>query len=1179
MEPGRPAGPGAAGRSGAGRARELVPRPLMDRVAAGEEGGEVAATAVFVDLAGFTTTADQLARHGDHGAEVLAEMMASVFGPLVDAVYDWDGYVTGFSGDAIMAVFEGAPAHAVTAARLIATSVSGAGEHHSPYGTFAISGRVGVGTGTIRWRMRTSPDGRRAVYWVHGDATAAAVAAEDRAETGTLVLDEGLRGLSDADPAQPAPAAVDHSDPHPLAHLLHPPEILDTTDQFRPVVVAFVSVADAARLDSVIEDLFALQDRFGGRFSVEVADKGAVLMLVWGAPVAFEGDVERALELLLELHDRHPGLLRSGVSHGVAFAGFAGSPRREEYTVYGSQVNVAARLMAGAAVDEIRVTSAVMARSGAEMRARPLGVHQLKGIADPVAVFAIDPTGDRRPQVPHVRAVVGRGREMAVLHQALDPLAEGHAAGTMVVVGDAGVGKSHLVAATAAGSGATWLSGRSDPVWRRALGPLAWAVSRHLGLSRRAPRSTNAARLDAFLAERTELGAYRPFLAALVEVVDPGPAYEAVEPAERFRGIQAACVALMADLARSGPTVLLLEDLHWADPETLAFVADLPDRLGDVPFAVVATSRAAGILAGALEVVIDPLGDADVEAFAAEVLSEPVAPTTAAWLAERTGGNPFFVEQILLHLQEQDNLAPGAEGLVVVGGDDLPPTVGDVVVARLDALPPEVRHAVQTASVVGAELDMDVLEHVLQGPADEVCAAAAERGVWNLDGNRRIRFQHSLVRDAAYETLLTVDRTALHARTADAIAAVFEDSLEPHRRRLAHHHWHGGRPFQAARDGVAAARYALGLGAYREAVAVAEEGLERVPAVTDPERSELMLSLLLALGAGRIVTDGQSAPATREAYERAAALSEDMPEGRERFQALFGLRTFHQFAGNAGESRRLAEQCLGIASLLGEPDLLVQAHLMMGNTLFWAGELVAAAFHLDEVQRLAALDRHAAQVSGFAQNPRFTAVVPAVFCAWLRYDPAGAAAMVADAGRDAAELGHGFSDALVLQAAGFLHVLEDRPTEALSAGDALAALARAEEFPIYVAIAAVVQGWARARLGEVDAGLGLMQETIETLRARGVVIAQTLLGLLLTDGALRAGRRQLGRTAADAAIAAADATGERAWLAELLRLQAELADDPIDAAELRARSLETARAQGAEAIVKRVNADIARETA
>lgn len=1149
---------------------ELVPRFLLDRIAAGQEQGAVEASALYIDIAGFTPMTAALSRHGSHGAEIVADILDRAWNPIVAAVHAECGVIATSAGDSLTALFPG-PGHQARGTRAgdaIATAVASPREHPTPYGTFTVAAKLGLGSGSAAWEVVRSRDKRRATYLFCGTAIERAVAAEMGACAGQLIVDPSASAASPTTPAPTEPlkptgsaATQGRVSARPMAAPFVTPALLDWDGpgEFRSIIPVFVSFP-VEHLHAIVDDVFTLQDRFGGLLRlVEVGDKGYVLMIVWGAPIGFEGDAERAVRLANELRRRHP-TLRIGASYGVAFAGLIGPPAREEFAIFGAHVNLAARLMGCAAPGELLIVPMLEARVRTGFTIRPRGTRTLKGIAGPVELHAVlgEASATRGPQ-PHAQLhdYVGREHELAVLKDALAPLAEGTGAGVIVVSGEPGIGKSSLVgAARAQLSDPRWVSTAADPVWRQALQPMRSTARELLEQSAFAPREINEQRFDTVI-DRYRLTNDRAFLGALVDLFWPESDWERAEAAERQRRTLVALTALLRAVATDGRGLVLeVEDMHWADLETRAYLPELATALADVPFVLLMTTRPdprdedAALNAPQAtdghprtEIRLGPLSAGDLGALAAHRLGRPLAPETQAWLSERTAGNPFFAEQLVRHLDERTALRDSPAGLTTGLTElEVPPSVEEVVVARLDDLPGPTRQVVLIASVLGGRPDLGELETMVANArardalADAV-QTAVRHGFWSDEGTH-LEFAHALLRDAAYGTLLVATRRRLHAEAAASIEQRHAERLGPHLHRLAGHHAEAEQFGRAiAREREAADR-ALGLGAYREAGEYAAAGLALAPRIEPGQAADgSELGLWLALGGARIVTHGQASAETKDAYDRASALSRAATQTRDGFRALFGLRTYYLFAGEHDTSLTMAERSLQVAETIGDEDLLVQAHLMVGNARFWVGDLDAAEHHLDEMFRRLPTGRDEQHFTAFAQSPRFTALFPAAMTRSLRGDAAGALTLATDGLRDARVIGHRFSEAMVLQVLGFLHCRDERPQSALELGEELVALADREGFPVYAAIGALVTGWAKARLGDSADGLELIATTEVRMRASGAKVATTLIGALTADAQLAAGHADSARQAAETALADAERRRELAFVPDLERLR------------------------------------------
>ena len=1132
--------------------RDPVPRFLLDRIAAGQERGTAQAAALYVDLAGFTPMSEALSAHGSHGAELVAEIVDGTFNPIVAAVHAYGGSIVNSAGDALLAIFTGEHhvARGVAAADTIAATTARAREHATAHGRFTIAAKLGLARGSVSWETLRSRDRQRATYVFGGSAIERAVGAESAAEPGRLIVDPSIEpaarsGAVKSGAPVAARAAYDDTLAQPFASTA-----LDGWDgpgEFRAIVPMFVSIPEP-ELHRVVDDVLELQDRFGGMCrAIEFGDKGYVLLVVWGAPIGFERDAERALAFATELRRRRPRV-RIGASYGVAFTGIIGSDERREFAVVGVDMNLASRLMAAATEGQIMISSSLAARTRDRFAIQSAGSRRLKGIADAVVLHTV--LGPA-PAADGARSCFGRESELDTLGAALAPLRAGTGAGVIVVSGEAGIGKSMLLGAVRArSSGPRWCTTLADPVWRQALQPLRAAA---LELTDQSPDASMADNERGFAdaIARYGLEPHRDSLAVLCELTAPGSAWQQLAPAERQRRTLDALTALLRAVAEAGEgLVLVVEDLHWADLETRAFLPELAATLAGVPFALLITTRPGAIDPGfderddrgVAEIALGPLPADDLGRLAADRLGRELVAATVAWLTEQTGGNPFFAEQLVLYLREQGRLRDSPAGLVAeLEQLQVPPSVEEVVVARLDDLPRATRRVVLMASVLGLRPDLGELEAMLTGSGDgddwgAAVAAAARRGFWSHRGTH-LEFAHALVRDASYQTLLIATRRRLHADAAAAIRAR-QAELGPHLHRLARHHA-GAEQFDLAVEHERrAAERALGLGASREAGEYAADGLALLPRLGDPPAArDSELGLWLALGAARIVTHGQAATETKDAYDRASALSGAATHTRAGFQALFGLRTYYLFAGDHDTSLAMAERSLQVAQSVGDEDLLVQAELMVGNARFWVGDLDGAEHHLGEVYRRLSAERDAEHLAGFAQTPRITAVFPAAMTRSLRGDAAGAMTLAEDTLEQARAVGHRFSEAMVLQVLGLLHCRDERPERALATGDELIELAGREGFPVYGAIGALVSGWAKARLGDIDGGLAMINATAARMQTSGTKVATTMIGALIADAHLAAGRPEEAIAATETALADGRRRRELAFVGDLERLR------------------------------------------
>ena len=827
--------------------RRLVPDFIFDKYRMGETRGFFQAAAMFVDLSGFSTMTDTLSEHGSHGAEVLAEMMRKVFEPLVNAVYAQGGFVVGYAGDAFNAVFPTQQDEGQAAKRCLSSAVAmqAHAKSHSrvstPYGDFSIHIKVGIGFGETKWQIFKSVDGAHATYWFRGESLMASVDGESCAHPGDIVLSAPVYSMlmDDAVFARvddcyrllqvnadlPAPLPI--SPPKPvddLVGIFFPDSIayLPIEGEFRQVVNLFVdiprSISDEALIAPFMETVYLLQEQYGGFFlRPDLGDKGFNLLMAWGAPTAHENDVERALNFILELSSRTRLPLRAGLSYRMAYAGFIGASLREDYTTYGWGVTLAARLMEHSGPGEFWMDEEIARRAEKHFHLQFLDAFKFKGFHLNQKTYRLIGRKEAAETVYQGR-LVGRTRELESLASFIDPLKQGQFAGVMVLKGEAGMGKSRLVHTFQLSEyfhdqPMNWVVCQADEILRLSFNPLKDWLKKRFELLEGQPDEVN---LVAFsrnlqeLIERTsqpdlaaELKRVGSVLAALIDITVPGSLYESLDAKGRYDNTLTALSVLLCAESLQKPLILFMEDTHWLDNDTGAFVTYfvgtlLSDPGKQYPIAIIATQRPEGDSVKMMDEVsmngirLGKLSSASLNQLAEDVLEKPISTALAKLLDERADGNPFFAEQILRYLSEQDALMVDADGKYFANEQariSLPTDVRAVLVARLDRLAQRVRETIQTASVLGREFEVRVLAEMLKDDRnfEQSVDQAEKANIWAPLTEIEYIFKHALLRDAAYSMQLVVRQRELHRLAVSAMETVYRDDLEPHYGELAYH--------------------------------------------------------------------------------------------------------------------------------------------------------------------------------------------------------------------------------------------------------------------------------------------------------------------------------------------------------------------------------------------------------
>ena len=545
-------------------------------------------------------------------------------------------------------------------------------------------------------------------------------------------------------------------------------------------------------------------ERHGGRVEKFIGD---AVCAVFGVPAVHEDDALRAVRAGLEVQERLARLregapipleARVGITTGEVLVAGGGGP------LIGDAMNTASRLQSGAAPGEVLVGEPTWRLVRDAVAAEPAPPLAAKGKAEPVLAWRVlalapgSPARARRLDAP----MVGRDREAAQLAGAYREVAEVRACRLFTVLGAAGAGKSRLVEeflgslgdvaevlrgrCLSYGEGITWL-------------PLAEALRPTLGLAEFAgPDDVAAAVRAAAAGEGPDAAAVAEGLGGLFGLPGSGSAEQTAWAVRR----------LLEARARERPIVLVLDDVHWAEPALLDLVEHLAER-ADGPLLLLCMARpelldarpgwgSGAVPADAVHLV--PLAPADADALVGALLGGAALPTGARERVTSTaGGNPLFLEEILRMLVDEGRLAREGDAWVVTGdlsGLRIPPTVSALLSSRLDRLPEGERSVLEAASVEGQsfsagaleallpEASRDALPGLLRSLARKDLVVPERRSGLGRDG---YRFRHLLIRDAAYDAIPKSSRARLHLAYADWLEAAAGDALPEYREVLGHH--------------------------------------------------------------------------------------------------------------------------------------------------------------------------------------------------------------------------------------------------------------------------------------------------------------------------------------------------------------------------------------------------------
>lgn len=985
--------------------------------------------ALFADISGFTALTEALTQGSGQrrGVEELARRINAVHQALIDEVERCGGSVIGFAGDGMTCWFDAQwPEPAQRALRCAH------GMQRAMHGFAALSIKVGIGTGAAR-RLVVGDPAIHLIDLLTGATVARAVLAESLAQAGEVLIDEATAAA-----VRIAPGPVRYADSgeafHPVetatttiatdVAALPPPPALDL-EALRPWVLPFVFDRESAGQGLFATDLrpatalflrLVLRDGHAGALAARVAQAqrtlhqhGGVLLEVvvdavgsclygnFGAAQVHEDDAARALRAALTLRgllDETEGMVQIGLSSGTLCVGAYGGATRRSFGAIGDEVNSAARLMAQARAGEILISGRVRQTAGDEFAFEARPPMAVKGKSEPMPVFAVAGLQQRRAirlQEPAaLLPMVGREAETALLARKLAMALAGHGQ-VLRIVGEAGMGKSRLVAegirlARRSGfigyGGACRMDGVRTPylVWQG-----IWTAFFDLdpALPQRRLRQAVQAALQSHAPEHAEAW---PLLGAVLAQDWPDSAFTAtLQPQDRKSLLEAVLLRCLQSAAQEAAEdgmglLLVLEDLHAADPLSLDLLALLARGIDALPVLLLTAERpadpasAAGplvALAHAEAIDLSGLAMADVEHIVRAKLALHFPERAGAVprelierVAARAQGNPFYVEELLNYLHDR-GLDP--RRLDAVQALELPTSLHSLVLSRMDQLPLSEQRELKAASIIGREFKDRELHGYCPalGSAEAVQADLIELDRLGFTPRQPDAaepthvFKHLVTLEVSYESITHDSRVRLHEDYARYLERQYADGLGPLAPQLAHH-------FERAQCRAEAGRYLRQAGEQAAAGFANDEALDyfaralRCLSSDDlADRFELLLRRQAIHDLqGRhdqqradLAELAQLAPRLDHAVERQARVATQ--------RARLDISVGDYAAARAGAQAAIAAIESDAPTREHAGELLVDALQLEARALFFAGQAAAAQPTLARALALARAQGHA----------------------------------------------------------------------------------------------------------------------------------------------------------------------------------------------------------------------------
>jgi len=948
--------------------------------------------------------------------------------------------------------------------------------------------------------------------------------------------------------------------------------IRDTLPQVerRQVTVLFADLVGSTAISGVLdpEDMSTLLRNFQERCAkiIESHDgyvakyMGDGILAYFGFPVAYENAAEYAIRAGLEIArevakmqrpDQEFLAARVGIATGLVVVGeIIGAGASQERNIVGNTPNLAARLQALAEPGWVLVSSSTERLAGRFFDYAYLGEHSLKGFAQSIPVwrmlaektvqsrFAAIQTGLTGP-------LVGRGPELGYVMEfwASACNREGHA---ILLCGEAGMGKSRLLEAIAQSvmmKPHRLLRCQCSPYHRNsALYPILQLLRQVAEIRAENGDTENLHALEFFLKKQKLESRYASLL--LAEALDISTP-EQISPMEMTKAQRKTeTLTLLRNFlfgtAGDEPTLLLLEDAHWIDPTSQDLIDSLIRTIEQHRLLTVITQRPDvklpwAELPQATMIACKKLNRDQSMVIIRHLMQQKlIAENVIEEIVNRSDGVPLFVEELTKAVLEDSVTRPA----------NVPASLQDSLMARLDRLG-RAKDIAQVASVIGRVFEFSLLAELIEITHAELSGALGhllESGLVfrrGAQGEERYNFNHSLVQEAAYESLLKSRRQILHQKTALILQRRLEESRGGEPELIAHHFSHAGQHAEACRYWHAAADLASSRSAYVESVASLNRALEDAAQIADAEAQvQMRLETYLMLGTNYLIQQGPMSSSAGTALTEARTLALGTCFDEQLYQATWGLYLNAATNRHFDLARQRVNELFSIGEKLNDEDTAVESlHHRWGFSFFTGQTRDALNYALEGAKRYTRERHHRnAHVSAFHDVGLCARCNVGIAHGILGNLPEAKLHLL-EAARIAESLGHPNSIQFGLGNASFGMYISGFYAECEDYAQRQLAIAKRYDFPMAVATANFFMAAAEVRNDPGGIAIKVMEDNLEATIKAGFFVMTP--GSILAEALDKAGRTREALRLLDRLLEATRDPEVGSFMSELWRLRGE----------------------------------------
>ena len=828
----------------------LIPHIILDKYQQKNYSGEFTAFTMFVDISGFTKMTQTLMKNGKEGAEVLTEIINQVFTPSIDAIYkDKKGFISTFAGDAFTAIFQNENNDNIIegvnnlflSAKSIIKVFKDLGLRKTKFGDFNLNVKIGLSIGNVEWRIIKSD--YQNSYFFKGEAINNCANSEHNCSQGEIIFDKLIYKIIKNKEYYTFDKKVDNYfilntvlngkstnlekkvslkkyelEKNTVSNFV-PRSIqnLKTKGEFRKIVSCFISFDEKnTSFEKHITNIINLTNQFGGYFNkIDFGDKGGVMLILFGAPSGKEKIFKRATDFALAVRDlnnsNNPFKTRIGLTFGTAFTGFVGSSKRNEYTALGDVVNLSARFMLNANFNDINITKEITENINDNFKF--ISNFKFKGFSDKIPTYhLLEKRVLNTSKVVYKNKLIGRNDELNKLTELTNPIFDNKNGGIIYIDGIAGIGKTRFLwefknQNNRKGNKVNWFYMPCDEILKKSFNPIIYFLMNYFNQKEQNLLKENKNSFENKLNTlnrkikdkeiKKELLRTKSILGGYLGIEWKNSLYSQLDGQGRYENFVYAIKNLIKAESLVKPLIIELDDGQWIDEDTRKLLDTLFMNTKTYPFEIISSCRFNDDGSNFIfslnknnlvnRINLEHFSKNDTKLLILELLAIKDFPRdTLSLIYNKSNGNPFFIEQIILYFIE--NKLFDNNYIINSTKFEIPSNINSVIIARIDRLKMELKEVIKTASVLGREFSVKILSKMLSDySVDNLLLEGEKEVIWNVLSEIKYIFKHTLVRDTVYEMQLKKELKSLHKLAGENIESIYKNNIKNYYADLANH--------------------------------------------------------------------------------------------------------------------------------------------------------------------------------------------------------------------------------------------------------------------------------------------------------------------------------------------------------------------------------------------------------